>query len=165
MTISWMPVLPLWLVALITLALLALLVRGSLLLSQKRLPRRWILLLGALRVAIVAVFALCLLQPIVAFRRTVQEGPPVLVLFDTSKSMGLADSAAPNGRLPETMQWLEKSGLQTKLAARPNVLWFAFDGHARAITPADLPALAASGTTTHYAESLADAWEIGRAHV
>ena len=159
MTISWMPVLPLWLVALITLALLALLVRGSLLLSEKRLPRRWILLLGALRVAIVVVFALCLLQPIVAFRRTVQEGPPVLVLFDTSKSMGLADSAAPTGRLPEAMQWLEKSGLQAKLAARPNVLWFAFDGHARAVTPADLPALAASGTTTHYAESLADAWE------
>lgn len=152
--ISWMPVLPVWLVALISLALLALLVRGSLLLAEKRLPRRWILLLGALRLAIVVVFALCLLQPIVTFHRTVQEGPPVLVLFDTSKSMGLKD-----GRLTEAMQWIEKSGLQAKLAARPNVLWFAFDSHARAVTPADLPALSASGTTTRYAESLADAWE------
>lgn len=158
-TISWMPVLPVWLVALITFALLALLVRGSMLLAEKRLPRRWILLLGALRVAIVAVFALCLLQPIVSFRRAVPEGPPVLVLLDTSKSMGLADGAAPNGRLPEAMQWLAKSGLQARLAARPNVLWFAFDSNARAVSPADLPALPASGTTTRYAESLADAWE------
>ena len=158
-TISWMPVLPVWLVAIFTVALLALLVHGSLLLAEKRLPRRWIVGLGALRVAIVAVFALCLLQPIVAFRRTVHEGPPVLVLFDTSKSMGLKDSAAPNGRLPEAMQWLGKSGLQDKLAGRPNVLWFAFDGHARAVTTADLPALTMSGTTTRYAESLADAWE------
>ena len=116
-----MPVLPVWLVAVFTVALLGLLARGSMLLVEKRLPRRWIVGLGALRVAIVAVFALCLLQPIVAFRRTVQEGPPVLVLFDTSKSMGLADSAAPNGRLPEAMQWLAKSGLQTKLAARPKI--------------------------------------------
>lgn len=159
LTISWMPVLPVWLVALITVVLLGLLMRGSLLLAEKRLPRRWIVGLGALRVAIVAVFALCLLQPIVSFQRTVQEGPPVLVLLDISKSMGLADSAAPNGRLPEAMQWLGKSGLQDKLAGRPNVLWFAFDGHARAVTAADLPGLSASGTTTRYAESLADAWE------
>jgi len=159
MTISWMPVLPPWLVAVFTVALLGLLGRGSLLLVEKRLPRRWILGLGALRVAIVAVFALCLLQPIVSFRRTVPEGPPVLVLLDTSKSMGLKDSAAPNGRLPEAVQWLTRSGLQGKLAGRPNVLWFAFDGHARAVTPADLPGLTTSGTTTRYAESLADAWE------
>ena len=138
---------------------LALLVHGSLLLARKRLPRRWILLLGALRVAIVAVFALCLLQPIVSFRRTVSEGPPLLVLLDTSKSMGVKDSAAPNGRLAETLQWLAKSGLQSKLAGQPNVHWFAGDARARVVTPTELPALTASGATTRYAESLADAWE------
>ena len=159
LTISWMPVLPPWLIALFTLALLALLGRGSLLLAQKRLPRRWIVGLGALRVAIVAVFALCLLQPIVSFRRTVPEGPPVLVLLDASQSMGLKDAAAPAGRLAESLRWLEQSGLKNKLTARPNTHWFAFDSHARTTAPADLAALAPNGATTRYGESLADAWE------
>ena len=159
LTISWMPVLPLWLIALLTLALLALLARGSLLLAQKRLPRRWIVGLGALRMAIVAVFALCLLQPIVSFRRTVPEGPPVLVLLDASQSMGLKDAAAPAGRLAESLRWLDQSGLKSKLAARPNTHWFAFDSHARTTTPADLAALSPNGATTRYGESLADAWE------
>ena len=112
-----------------------------------------------LRFLIVLVFAACLLQPIVAFRRTVPEGPPVFVLLDASQSMGLKDSAAPAGRLAEAVQWLEKNGLHGKLAARPNVHWFAFDAHARAVAPDGLAALPANGTTTRYAESLADAWE------
>lgn len=159
LTISWMPVLPPWLIALLTLALLALLGRGSLLLAQKRLPRRWIIGLGALRVAIVAVFALCLLQPIVSFRRTVPEGPPVLVLLDASLSMGIKDAAAPSGRLTESLRWLEQSGLINKLAARPNTHWFAFDSHARTAAPDDLATLTPNGATTRYGESLADAWE------
>ncbi|GDY23113.1 membrane protein [Verrucomicrobiota bacterium] len=159
LTISWMPVLPPWLIALLTLALLALLGRGSLLLAQKRLPRRWIIGLGALRVAIVAVFALCLLQPIVSFRRTVPEGPPVLVLLDASLSMGIKDAAAPSGRLTESLRWLEQSGLINKLAARPNTHWFAFDSHARTAAPDDLATLTPNGATTRYGESLADASE------
>ena len=94
-------VLPVWAVMLITCALLGLLVQGSLVLVRKRLPMRWIVLLGLLRFLIVLVFAACLLQPIVAFRRTVPEGPPVFVLLDASQSMGLKDSAAPAGRLAE----------------------------------------------------------------
>ena len=159
MSLSWMPVLPVWVVVLITCALLALLAHGSLVLVRKRLPMRWIVLLGLLRFLIVLVFAACLLQPIVAFRRTVPEGPPVFVLLDASQSMGLKDSAAPAGRLAEAVQWLEKNGLHGKLAARPNVHWFAFDAHAHAVAPDGLAALPANGTTTRYAESLADAWE------
>jgi len=94
MTISWMPVLPLWAIAFISFALLALLVHGSLVLARKRLPRRWIVVLAILRVAIVLVFAVCMLQPMISFHRTVQEGPPVFVLLDTSKSMGLKVSSA-----------------------------------------------------------------------
>lgn len=159
MTISWMPVLPLWAIAMITLALLALLAHGSLVLASKRLPKRWIATLGVLRVAIVAVFAICMLQPIVSFRRTVQEGPPVFVLLDTSKSMGIRDSSDAPTRLGDSMQWLEKSGLRNALDGRPNVQWFAFDGHARTVAPTELASLTASGTTTRYAESLTDAWE------
>lgn len=159
MTISWMPVFPGWAVGLVTLALLGLLAHGTRVLVQKRLPTRWIAMLGVLRLVIILVFAACLLQPIVSFRRTVPEGPPVFVMFDASQSMGLKDSAAPAGRLAETVQWLEKSGLHSKLAARPNVYWFAFDGHARPLAPSTVAALTANGTTTRYAESLADAWE------
>ncbi len=162
MTISWMPSLPLWAIGLVTFALLALLVHGSFVLAQKRLPRRWIATLGLLRIAIVLVFAICLLQPIVSFHRTVLEGPPVFVLLDTSKSMGIKDSAAPTSRLTDAVQWLESSGLRNNLASRPNAFWFAFDAHARPVLPADLPALEATGTTTRYAESLADAWEFYR---
>ena len=98
MTISWMPGLPLWVIALITFALLALLAHGSLVLARKRLPMRWIAMLGLLRLAIVLVFAICLLQPIVSFHRTVEEGPPVFVLLDTSKSMAVKD--APEATAP-----------------------------------------------------------------
>lgn len=159
MNISWMPVFPVWAVVLVTLALLGLLAHGTRVLVQKRLPIRWIVMLGVLRLVIILVFAACLLQPIVSFRRTVPEGPPVFVMFDASQSMGLKDSAAPAGRLAETVQWLEKNGLHSKLAARPNVHWFAFDGHARAVAPGALASLTTNGTTTRYAESLADAWE------
>src|SRR5437867_3187244 len=124
MTISWMPVLPLWVIALNIFALLALLVHGSLVLASKRLPKRWIATLGVLRAAIVTVFAICMLQPIISFRRTVQEGPPVFVLLDTSKSMGIKDGNSPDSRLTDSVQWLEKSGLRSKLAGRPNVHWF-----------------------------------------
>src|SRR5262245_53032833 len=99
MTISWMPVLPLWAIALLVFALLALLVHGSLVLASKRLPKRWIVTLGALRIAIVTIFAICLLQPIISFRRTVREGPPVFLLLDTSKSMGIKDGSSPDNRL------------------------------------------------------------------
>jgi len=162
MTISWVPGLPLWAIALITCALLALLVQGSLVLARKRLPRRWIAALAALRVAIVLVFAICLLQPIVSFQRTVQEGPPLFVLLDTSKSMGVKDSSESASRLADSLQWMETSGLRKTLAGRPNVHWFAFDGHARSVAPADVTALEAGGPTTRYAESLADAWEFYR---
>lgn len=154
-----MPILPPWIIALITLALLALLGHGSMVLVRKRLPRRWIATLGVLRVLIVLVFAICLLQPIVSFRRTVEEGPPVLVLLDASASMGIRESSAPDGRLADAVHWLEKSGLQGALAGRPNVHWFAFDAHARSVAPTELTSLAANGATTHYAEALADAWE------
>ncbi len=159
MSISWMPVLPLWAIAAIVLALLALLLFGSLVLAKKRLPARWIATLGTLRLAIVLVFAICMLQPVVSFRRTVQEEPPVLVLLDVSKSMGLKDAATSADRLHDAVQWLEKSGLKSALAARSNVHWFAFDGHARAVNAGDVASLSANGATTRYAESLTDAWE------
>lgn len=162
MTISWMPVLPLWAIAAIVLALLVLLLHGSMVLAKKRLPLPWIATLGVLRVAIVLVFGICMLQPIISFRRTVEEGTPLLVLLDVSKSMGIKDAAAPAGRLPDALQWLGNSGLQSSLAGRANVHWFAFDSHARTVNAGDAASLATNGASTRYAESLSDAWELYR---
>lgn len=162
MTISWMPVLPLWAIALVVGGLLALLAYGSLVLARKRLPHRWITILAVLRIAIVLVFALCLLQPIVSFRRTVEEGPPVFVMLDTSKSMAVKDAPEATARLTDSVQWLEQSGLKSALASRPNVHWFGFDAHARTVQPVDLTSLEPTGTTTRYADSLADAWDAYR---
>ncbi len=161
MSISWTPILPLWAVGLITFALLLLLIFGTLKLARKRVPVRWLLILGALRVAIIFVFAVCMLQPVISYRGIEYEGPPVLVLLDASKSMGIKDVTAPASRLTEAMQWLKKNGLQDKLTST-NVHWFAFDGHARSIFPTDFAALSADGITTRYADSLTDAWEYCR---
>lgn len=154
MTLRWMPVLPVWAIAVIALALLILLAFGTRILAKKRVPKRWLVGLGMLRMAIIAVFTASLLQPILAYRGSEKEGPPVLVMLDTSKSMSV------NGRLTETAQWLDDSGLKARLAARPNVHWFAFDEHARAVEPGK--PTAATGEATRYAESLGDAWDLLR---
>ncbi len=154
-----MPALPVWLIVVIACALLALLAHGSYVLARKRLPRRWIITLGILRVVIVLVFALCLLQPVVSLHRTEELGPPVFVLLDTSKSMAPAGSESKAGRLADAVQWLDASGLRNSLSARPDTYWFAFDAHARSVVSGDVPVLQANGTSTRYAESLSDAWE------
>ena len=159
MTIHWMPVLPLWVIGLITFGLLALLAHGCLVLARKRLPRRWITILGVLRVAIIIVFAICLLQPVVSRQRAVQEGPPTFVMLDASKSMGVKDAGSGTSRLDDARQWMDSSGLRNSLAGRANVYWFAFDGHARSVAPGELASLVANGSTTRFAESLSDAWE------
>jgi hypothetical protein len=151
MTLRWMPVLPLWAVAAIVVALLLLLVWGTAILARKRVPRRWLVLLGMLRFGIIAVFAACLLQPILTWSGSEKQGPPLLVMLDASQSMGV------DGRLAETSRWLEESGLKKQLAARPNVHWFAFDEHARSIDPAS--AIEPAGTSTRYADSVGEAWD------
>src|SRR5688572_3902995 len=84
------PILPAWLIALIALGLLGLLAYGShLLLTRKQVPRKWVLILGVLRVAVVVLAVLCLLQPIVSYQRTAEQLPEMLVMLDTSQSMGL----------------------------------------------------------------------------
>ena len=159
MSVTCMPALPVWLIAAITCALLALLAHGSFVLARKRLPRRWIVTLGILRSVIIIVFAICLLQPIVSFHHAEEMGPPVFVLLDTSKSMGPVVAGAQSSRLSDAVQWMESSGLRGSLSSRPDTFWFAFDGHARPVAPGDVATLETKGSTTRYAESLSDAWE------
>jgi hypothetical protein len=157
-----MPVLPVWMIGAVVCTLLFLLAQGTRDLIKKRLPIRSIIILACLRVAIVGVFALCLFQPIVAVLRTFEEAAPLLVLLDTSKSMGLSDPGAANSRLSAALREMEQSGLKEALSKRVNVHWFAFDSRARAIDPLLLRSQVPNGSTTRYSESLSHAWELCR---
>jgi hypothetical protein len=162
MNVRWMPALPVWMVGVITLALLLALLHGSRDLLRKRVPARVVAMFGLLRLGAVAVFALCLLQPVVTRTRSVEESPPLLVLVDTSKSMERVDPGGSLSRLAEAVRGLKESGVRSALAARENVHWFAFDSQAHATSPGDLERLVPQGSTTRYAESLAHAWELCR---
>ncbi|MBI4024249.1 MAG: VWA domain-containing protein [Verrucomicrobia bacterium] len=161
MRIEWLPILPVWTVILVIAGLLGLLGYGCVLLAQKKVPQKWIAILASLRTVIIVVFALCLFQPIVSCERTKKEGPAILMLLDTSQSMGVKDSS-DRTRLEETLTWLQSSGLRSKLANASSVYWFAFDQNARQIEPGDLKNLQPTGETTRYAESLSTAWDAYR---
>lgn len=160
MNLRWMPVVPLWMAGAIVLALLFVLLHGTLGLLKKRIPARLVAILAGLRLAAIGIFALCLLQPVLTLQRSVAETPPVLVLVDTSKSMDRVDAAESGSRLAGAVRNLEQSGLLAALSARENVHWFAFDSKARKTSPEQLSSLNTSGATTRYSESLAHAWEL-----
>jgi hypothetical protein len=157
------PMMPAWAIALVALVLLALLVHGSLVLLRKKLPPRWVVILGLLRLAIIGVFVLCLLQPVVSFSRTERRWPDALILIDTSQSMGHESSALPGRpRLREVIERLRSSGLLDELAARHDVRWFAFDRSASPLEPIDLDGLSPDGEWTDFAGSLEAAFEYRR---
>ena len=160
MNLHWMPVLPVWQAGAIVLALLCVLLHGSLGLFKKRIPARLVSILAGLRLAAIGIFALCLLQPVLTLQRSVAETPPVLVLLDTSKSMDRVDRSGAGTRLNGAVRNIEQSGLLATLSARENVHWFAFDSKARRMSPGELASLTTSGATTRYAESLTHAWQL-----
>lgn len=148
------PILPVWAVVLVAGGLLALLAYGCALLRRREVPPRWIRLLGFLRFMIVLVFALCLLQPVLSLPRTVEQRPELLVLVDTSKSMGLAGAAGNGSRLEEVVATLKHGDLVSTLGKRYRQHWFGFDRSAYPVAFDDLPGLQPAGDSTRYAESL-----------
>lgn len=162
MSVRWMPVMPVPVIGAIVGVMLLLLAHGSLDLLRKRLPLGLVLRLGALRMAILAIFSLCLLQPVLSLIRTTNLAPPLLVLLDASRSMGLSDAGSSLNRLSSTLAAMEKCGLLEAIKSRENVHWFAFDSRARAIEPPPAESPDPTGATTHYGESLAGALELCR---
>lgn len=150
-------VLPPWFIALLAAALVVLLVHGSRILRRKNVPARWVGALAALRAAIIVVLVLALLQPVVSYLRSTEESPDLLVLVDTSKSMGTAASADGSTRLDAARATLRAGGLLDKLGEQFNVRLFAFDRDARPIGEAELDRLAAEGESTRLGDSLATA--------
>jgi hypothetical protein len=129
-SIHSLPILPVWLIVVITIGLLALLAFGSVLLLRRQVPPRWVAILGGWRVIIIAVFALVLLQPVVSFTRPVKREPEMMVLIDTSESMALP-GAAKNSRLDEIRPLLESGDLAAALRSRYQLHWYSFDASAR----------------------------------
>src|SRR5690606_17789963 len=90
---NFLPLLPVELSVLICVILLAVLALGSRMLRQKQVPGRWVAYLAALRVLAVVLLALALFRPIVSWERPQKRGPELMVMLDTSASMG-----SPQGR-------------------------------------------------------------------
>jgi hypothetical protein len=166
LSIYWAPLLPWWSIALIACVLLALLVQGSLLLRfRKQAPLRWIAYLAALRVVAIALLALALLQPTVTFVRSEILRPELLVLVDTSQSMGMAQSPQGRSRLDDVRTSLRRSGLIDSLSREFLLRWFAFDRRAYPIAATDLDGLQPRGPATRYASSLESAFDLLEANV
>ena len=157
LSLNFTPLLPQWAIAILAAALCLLLLQGSRLLLRKKVPPRWVAILGVLRMLIIAVLILCVLQPVVSFIRVKEQLPDLLVLIDTSQSMGIKASAKGSSRLDVARAALLRAGLLDRLKERYNVHWFAFDRDARPIVEESVKDLAANGDATRYAASLSTA--------
>lgn len=157
MTFSVYPVLPVWMIALVTLALFVLLGYGSRLLLQKNIARRWIVSLAVLRVCAVLLFLACLLRPVAAYQRTAEKRSDMIVLVDTSQSMGVPPGASGRSRLHELAAAMRNKGLDEHLQQAFHVHWYAFDRQARAIEAKDLSSLEPKGVATDIGAGLTTA--------
>jgi hypothetical protein len=163
LSIDFLPVLPGWLILGITAGLLVALAHGSRVLRRKGVPARWVAILGSLRLAAVIVFLLALLQPVLSFTRQVEQLPELIVLVDTSESMGLSGGSGRGSRLREVLPALRDGDLADALRRRYQLHWFTFDKSASPLAEEDLENLRATGPTTRYAASLEAAWRQRRA--
>lgn len=162
----FLPSLPLWAILLICAVLFLLLVHGSVVLLRKRVPSKWVGLLGLMRVAIIIVFALCLLGPMLSFQREVPKKPDLLVMIDTSKSMDLPAANSSRSRLHTSMDSLQSNNVLSKLAGQYDLHFYTFDQNARALPSQNIAGqlkdLKAQGQTTQLGQSLSDAWQAAR---
>ncbi|MGE0608134.1 MAG: hypothetical protein AB7O62_13650 [Pirellulales bacterium] len=137
--------------------LLALLAYGSRLLRRKHVPPRSVAALAILRAAMVVLFCLGLLHPVLSYTRSVAQAPDVLVMVDASQSMNAASAAGDGSRWYEALRTLQTSPALQSAAQQRNLHWFTFDRRATPTTPQDLAQLSAQGTGTDFAASLAAA--------
>lgn len=151
------PVIPYWAIAFVTLGLLGLLAYGSSVLARKQVPHPWIKLLGAIRIAVILVFLLSMLQPVVSYRTTEKRLPDMLVLLDASRSMACTDGEGGSSRLETARALLRSGGLADALEDRFRLRFFAFDGRAWPLRGNDLRSLEPTGETTRLADGLATA--------
>src|SRR5262245_7854155 len=155
------PVLPGWLVLLLSAALLGLLAHGTVTLIRRQVPQRSVVVLTCLRVVIIFLFALVLLQPVLSYVRTAERRPELLVLVDVSESMSQPGGSEGTTRLEEVVRTLD-SGFAGELGKRFDLHWFAFDRSATPLEGKEWTGVRATGPGTHYADSLTQAWSYPR---
>lgn len=153
-----LPILPIWLALSLGLLLLGLLALGSRTLLRKQVPTRWVRILAALRISAVVVFVVALLQPMILVSRSIDKQPELAVLIDTSRSMSQASAAQSGDRLEQLTTMLGRGELAATLAKRYRLQWFAFDRTAYPLEESELAGLQATGTSTHYSDSLTAVW-------
>jgi hypothetical protein len=161
MSIQLNPLLPTWLIVLLAGALLAAVVQGIVVLRIKQVPNRLANLLAGLRLAVLAVFVLMLLQPLISYSSSSTPLPELLILVDTSRSM-----AAPGllgTRLDEVTGVLQKGELASALRSNHQLHWFSFDRSATPCEEKEIAALKGTGPTTRYADSIEAACNQARA--
>lgn len=155
--IAWAPLLPFWALFLVGLGLLALLGHGCLVLRRKNLPLRWVAVLSVLRLAAVAVFLLCLLQPVLTVNRRARYRPVFLVMVDNSASMGARDGPGEISRLGEAFGWLRESELLRRLENGYELAWFSFHRRARSLADGPAARLETAAEPARYPESIGGA--------
>lgn len=140
---------PLWLLAAMALALLAAQAHGTVTMLRKHVAPRWVTGLGLLRLGAWMVFLLIVLQPALSWTQTQAPRPTLAVLVDMSASMKehRADIDAA----------LSKGDFAAALESQFHPRWFRFDSTALPVGKDELRQLAADGTTTRIADSLAAA--------
>jgi hypothetical protein len=158
-TIHLAPIGPTWLLVGIALAILAAVVVGSVGMYRCHVPTRWIAGLGLLRVLAWSIFVLVLLQPSFAWSRHIPMLPELLILVDTSRSMGQA-SRGDGTRLDEVRALLERSDLREALDARFRVQWVAFDRTVYRLKPEDIKSLSPSEHGARLSQSFGAAYEL-----
>ena len=87
--------------------------------------RRLRALLGALRAAALALLVLALMEPVLAFTRSLNERPVVVVLFDASRSMAMADGSGGASRADQGLSAVNDVVLP-RLAKDADVVAYSF---------------------------------------
>jgi len=154
MSLQFSSLWPAWLILAMTAALAGAVIFGAIVLVRKNVRPGLIAMLTALRLGIVVVFVLVMLQPVISYTRMQEQKPGLLVLIDTSASMGKSGAAGKGDRLHEVLAELQKGEFATALRRQHGLSWFTFAADAKPIDEAELTTLTASGTTTQLADSL-----------
>lgn len=156
--LNFLPLLPVWAIAMIAAVLALLLLQGSLVLMRKRVPGRSIKGMAILRLLAIALLVACLFRPVASYTSQDQRRADLLVMVDTSQSMSVKGLKEEGNRLQRVWKSLNSHGLEQQLQSDFDVHWFGFDRDARPLPPSALAKIEPAGEGTDFASSLETAF-------
>ena len=164
MTFNLVPLLPIWVIAVIGVVLLALLAHGNVVLCAKSVPRRWVAVLSVLRVIAIVLFMLLLVRPVAHYTRSITDKPSMVMMLDASRAMGWDEAGQRESRLREAIESMRTHGLRQKLEQSFEMPWFAINQEVRPVDPGRVDGLALEGETGSLAQHIETAWNYQRLH-